>query len=90
MGEQAKTLEYRFGTARPHEARSMTRRGNEARQTTMRLRRAMKNLIPATILCIQNRCHSKNPRCHKASGIFCFQSAILIDAKCQKRRADGI
>ena len=48
MGEQAKTIEYRFGDARPHEARSMTRRGNEARQTTMRLRRAMKNPIPAT------------------------------------------
>ena len=26
MGEQAKTIEYRFGDARPHEARSMTSR----------------------------------------------------------------
>ena len=37
------------------------------------------NPISATILCILNRCHSKNPRCHKASGIFCtyFRSAIF-------------
>ena len=29
---------------------------------------------PATILCILNRCHSRNPRCRKASGIFYFFS----------------
>jgi len=31
-------------------------------------------------------------RSRKASGIFCayFQSAILIDAKCQKHRVGGI
>ena len=33
MGEQAKTIEYRVGTARPHEARSMTRRGHEVALT---------------------------------------------------------
>ena len=26
MGEQAKTIEYRLGAARPHKARSMSRR----------------------------------------------------------------
>ena len=51
MGEQAKTIEYRFGDARPHEARSFQgecKRSVEPQKTTMRLRRAMKNPIPAT------------------------------------------
>ena len=71
--------------------RSITRRFEEKRCCPTRF---VENrwATHATMLCIQNRCHSKNPRCHKASGIFCayFQSAILIDAKRQKCRAEGI
>ncbi len=50
------------------------------------------NPAPATILCILNGCQPKKTRCRKASGLFCthFHSAILIDAKRQKRRVDGI
>ena len=51
MGEQAKTIEYRFRAAIPHKARSFqgeSKRSVEPQKTPMRLGRAMKNPTSAT------------------------------------------
>ena len=44
------------------------------------------------ILCILNGCHPKNPEVVRHLGFFIpiFHSAILVDAKRQKRRVGGI
>ena len=41
------------------------------------------NPTPAPLLCILNRCHSRKPRCHKASGLFCayFRSFLINERK---------
>ena len=40
----------------------------------------------ASILCIQNRCHPKKPRCRKASGIFLCLFSKCNFGRCQYRK----
>ena len=48
MGEQAKTIEYRFGDARPHKARSMTSRVYRGEADDYAPAEGNSNPIPAT------------------------------------------
>lgn len=72
--------------------RSITRRSGTEKKCCPTRFMANRWATHATILCILNGCQPKKTRCRKASGLFCthFHSAILIDAKRQKRRVDGI
>ena len=44
------------------------------------------NPTPATMLCIQFGCHSRNPRCRKASGLFYTHFSQCNFGRCQTQK----